>query len=290
MIKVGAFNFWPDFNYDNHFFLHTMKRLYGNDVQVCNDPRSCDVAFIAENYVPDGIDNTKTKVVSFMPEPKQVDYDNEKIDVYLSFDPTNHMKKNIRLPLWFIYINFFDMQDQRNPIPVVYPKTLYHNKWFTKEKTKFCVAPYSSALPLRVAVHNSLNQYKPTQGFGLPHGNGDFNRNETFKYDFISDYKFCMAFENTNKIGYVTEKLLQAKTAGCIPIYWGTQYAAVDFNEDSFINSSMFNTIEELLEYVKYVDQNEKIYQRMHNAPLFSYDIESRLGELTADLGELINV
>lgn len=290
MIKVGAFNFWPDFNYEDHFFLHMMKRLYGDDVQVCNDPRSCDVAFVAENYVPDGIDNTKTKVVSFMGEPKDVDYNNKKIDVYLSFDPTNHMKKNIRLPLWFIYMNFFDMQDQRNPIPVVCPKTLQTNEWFVKEKTKFCVAPYSVPSQLRVSVHNSLYEYKPTDGFGLPHGNGDKNKNERVKYNFISDYKFCMAFENTNKIGYVTEKLLQAKTAGCIPIFWGSQYAAVDFNEDSFINSSMFYTINELVEYVKYVDQNKKIYDKIHNASIFNYDVETRLDEIIKAFGDMLRV
>lgn len=48
-------------------------------------------------------------------------------------------------------------------------------------------------------------------------------------------YQVCMAFENSNLEGYVTEKLPAAFFAGCVPIYWGHQSVFQIFNKDAFI-------------------------------------------------------
>lgn len=41
------------------------------------------------------------------------------------------------------------------------------------------------------------------------------------KMDVIRDYKFCFCIENLEMPGYVTEKIIEALVAGCIPIYKG---------------------------------------------------------------------
>ena len=48
-------------------------------------------------------------------------------------------------------------------------------------------------------------------------------------------YRLCMAFENTNLDGYVTEKLPAAFFAGCVPVYWGHRSVFKIFNKDAFI-------------------------------------------------------
>ncbi len=42
------------------------------------------------------------------------------------------------------------------------------------------------------------------------------------KIDYLKDFQFNICPENSDRQGYVTEKLFQAIEAGCIPIYWGS--------------------------------------------------------------------
>ncbi|WP_116124943.1 glycosyltransferase family 10 domain-containing protein [Lewinella sp. IMCC34183] len=41
------------------------------------------------------------------------------------------------------------------------------------------------------------------------------------KLDFLRQYPFTICPENSDRAGYVTEKLFHAVAAGCVPIYWG---------------------------------------------------------------------
>lgn len=60
------------------------------------------------------------------------------------------------------------------------------------------------------------------------------------KRDFLGDYKFTVAFENSSAPGYHTEKILDPMQAGSIPIYWGDPTIARTFNPRSFINAAEF--------------------------------------------------
>lgn len=54
-----------------------------------------------------------------------------------------------------------------------------------------------------------------------------------------SKYKFVLAMENSNELGYVSEKIATALAAGAIPIYLGDDLAArYIFNESSFVSLS----------------------------------------------------
>ena len=288
MIKLSIHNFWPDFNYEENFFISLLKEIYENDIVVTNNINDCNLCLVAENYVPKEINRSKTKILTFMAEPKPVQYKDG--DYHLSFDPSRIDLKNVRLPLWYIYINFYNLQNQKNPIPAILPEELQDNKWFNTSKKHFCIAPFSAIKKERVEFYNLLNTYKETYGFGLPFGNGDHDRNQLRKYDAICPFRFAMAFENTCKTGYVTEKFLQAKTAGCIPIYWGDSYVLHDFNPESFIYANHFSSIQECLEYVKYVDSNEDVYQKIKNAPIFKYDIKNEFMNIKKQLKDVISL
>lgn len=265
-----------------------LKDIYGDDLILTNNPAECNLCLVAENYVPKEVNRSKTKILTFMAEPKPVQYKDG--DYHLSFDPSRYDLKNIRLPLWYIYINFYNLQNQKNPIPAVTVDQINYNKWSETKKDKFCVAPFSAVHKNRVDFFNLLNTYKQTHGFGLPFGNGDNDRNQLRKYNAICTFRFAMAFENTMKLGYVTEKLFQAKTAGCIPIYWGDSYCLSDFNPEAFIYVNNFSSPQECLEYVKYIDSNEHLYQKMKNAPLFKYDIVESLNSIKKQLKETITL
>ena len=63
-------------------------------------------------------------------------------------------------------------------------------------------------------------------------------------------YKFAFAIENKKVDGYVTEKIMNAFYAGCIPIYWGSSNVNDLFNKKSFINVNDFNSLDECVDYV----------------------------------------
>lgn len=288
MIKLCIKNFWPDFNYDENIFISLFSELYGNELIVTNNVFDCNLCIVAENYVPQEIDRNKTKILACMPEPKEVQYSSA--DYHLSFDPDRFDLNNIRFPLWHYYINYYNLKNQKNPIPVLAPDELENNVWYNKTKNNFCAAPFSSLRNNRIEFYNLLNSYKSTMGFGLPFNNGDEQRSELRKYEVISEFRFVMAFENTHKKGYVTEKLFHAKTSGAIPIYWGDEYCLCDFNPESFIYVNNFNSMQDCLEYIKYIDQNEELYQKMHKAPLFRYDVNDCFDNIKKRLKQMISI
>ncbi|CAE7615288.1 fucT [Symbiodinium natans] len=53
--------------------------------------------------------------------------------------------------------------------------------------------------------------------------------------ELLRPYTFALVFENKLVPGYVTEKIVNAFLAGCIPIYWGSRAVLDVFNPSSFI-------------------------------------------------------
>lgn len=43
------------------------------------------------------------------------------------------------------------------------------------------------------------------------------------KFAYLRQFRFNLCSENTNNLGYVTEKVFQAIQSGCIPVYWGNE-------------------------------------------------------------------
>jgi hypothetical protein len=95
--------------------------------------------------------------------------------------------------------------------------------------------------------------------------NGDWVQG---KLDFIKNYKFTIAFENSDSIGYTTEKLIHPMLANSIPIYYGNRDAARDgFNPRAFINGNDFNSLDELAKFVSELDQDDKRYMKLLREP-----------------------
>lgn len=89
------------------------------------------------------------------------------------------------------------------------------------------------------------------------------------KFDTMQKYKFAICYENVKEIpGYITEKILDAMFAGCVPIYWGANNITEHIPKNSFIDKRKFSTYEELYKYI----HNMKEYQYLEylkNAEVF---------------------
>jgi GR25 family glycosyltransferase involved in LPS biosynthesis len=170
----------------------------------------------------------------------------ESSDVFLNLGfPLQESEKYIRLPLWVLYINWFGADSQRlvNPTLLELEEVTSVEKaprWADREK--FCAFVVSNPrCDERNAAFKELNTWRGVDAAGALFNNVGYRLEggpgggggERAKLDFYKDYKFVLCYENRLMPGYTTEKLLHAKAAGCVPIYWGD---GEDFDESGFLN------------------------------------------------------
>jgi len=186
-----------------------------------------------------------------------------------------------RFPTYFMYIshfikngiiegfNFFE-QEYRN-IP---------------EKDKFCCFVGKSLLGKRGRFIEKLNSYKkvetnasPFNDFSLGFDGSSFNSSVP-KINFIKNYKFNIAFENNyrgqhasfpgsiikngelvNMGGLTNEKIVEPFVAGTIPIYWGNDRVAEEFNRNTFLNLHDFHNEDDLIKKIVELDSNDHLYR-----------------------------
>lgn len=134
------------------------------------------------------------------------------------------------------------------------------------DKTKFCNFLYSNPhCSTRNEFFRKLSEYKKVDA-----GGSLFNNVDRVPYgkeiEWMSDYKFSIAFENREREGYTTEKIVQAFLADTVPIYWGNPRVDEDFNPDAFINAYDFDNFDELSSYVKMVDHSDILYKSYQQA------------------------
>jgi len=118
---------------------------------------------------------------------------------------------------------------------------------------------------MRQNILNALNNYRSVASGGRFQNNVGGPVSD--KIEFQSKYKFCIACENTSMPGYSTEKLVQAFASNAIPIYWGDPHINNQFNPRSFINVSDFESLDDLVAYVRRVDEDDNLYMEIMQQP-----------------------
>ncbi len=178
-------------------------------------------------------------------------------DYAITFDYLDFEDRHLRYPLYLFYDSF-----KQNLVS----KRLDSN--YTNRKFCSFVVSNGTSDSMRNAVFEALNTYKRVDSGGKYQNNVGFFVKD--KQEFISKYKFNIAFENSYTNGYITEKLFDAKAADCIPIYWGGAAREIKswLNPKAFIDFYNFKDVLELVEFVKYLDSNDSAYLEMLNEPL----------------------
>jgi hypothetical protein len=127
------------------------------------------------------------------------------------------------------------------PSTLIKPAT-YNAEEIAGSKKYFCNFLYSHKVSYREEFFRQLSKYKKVDAPGKSMNNmagidtlyqGDIWQR---KRQFLSSYKFTIAFENYVYPGYQTEKLYDAMQANSIPIYCGDPHIDEIFNTRSFIN------------------------------------------------------
>jgi len=148
----------------------------------------------------------------------------------------------------FLWKNFKEIETKRHEVI----KNL--------NRTKFCAAIISNCSALfRLNFIKKLNKYKKVD----IEGKCRYNYNKIIiknKIEFLKNYKFSIAMENSKGDGYISEKIVDSFLAGTIPIYYG------DYLIDEFINPKTYilikgdRDIDAKIEYIKKIDNDINLY------------------------------
>jgi len=277
-LKINFVDFWPDFCKDNNYFYHLLNQKYN----VIIDEEEPDLLFFSVDYGrKKERDRYNCKKIFYTGESVSANFDDEnsleisnhqasysigRCDYAFTFDFSND-PRHFRLPLWVLQLDWFNKKGYGNPEFLLPLNKTQSNEYTQHDKSKFCAFIFNNPIPERVEAYEAFSRYKQVDGYGQPFNNWFYG--ESKKYDILKNYKFSICFENRIYGGYYTEKLFHAKTAGTIPIYHSDENVKLDFNEKSFINYNNFDSLPELVEYVREVDNNSNLYEGYLSEPLF---------------------
>lgn len=210
-----------------------------------------------------------TIYVGFSGEPHSLNPD--WFHINLIMEPTDLHRNIIALP------NFITNAYEFGLWPYLQlPRPLY-----PLDKKKFCTFVVRNGnCTIRNRFMQELSKYKKVECAGSFMNN--MTKHETAPEDdsvygdaylgFLQQYKFMICFENCKKPGYITEKILNAYMAGCIPIYWGSHEALTWLNPKAFLflKDETMNSMNHLIEQIKHIDQDPASYHAMFKEPLFT--------------------
>lgn len=262
-MKISFLDFWGDFDHSNNFFLDLLHGMYGAKL---SPPNEADIVIYTcfGNQHKD-IDRGKTKKIFYTGENIRPNFDD--CDYSFSFDFDSYDNRNIRLPLWMLQLDWFLNTNYFNPDYVIPLSKINSGPLVDKKKTKFCCTVFNNLSPYREEVYRALSAYKQVDGYGRPFNNWFYG--EKRKLEVLSDYKFNICFENSIYPGYYTEKMIHAKAAGCLPLYWADTNCSIDFNEKSFINLYDYNSIQSFVDKIIELDCSEEKYSEIQSKHLF---------------------
>lgn len=292
-LVVGFSDLWADANYEYNFWTLLLQeacptmKIRGIQITDSTVNQPMDLLIFGT------FGTTWTRVPSSVPKVHSTGENTgtktgSGVYLNLGFEKTNTEKGIYRFPLWIQYIDWFGADQARlvNPRSMPVDSVANVDMNMLQSKKKFCAFIVSNPTnPVRNEAFHQLSAYKHVDSAGrlfntvgetifteIPGGGGG----ELKKWEFLKDYKFSLTYENARGNGYVTEKFLAAKAAGCVPIYWGALNVTDDFSEGSFLNANECKTANDLIQLVQSIDESEENWLKMASMPCISIEKERK--------------
>lgn len=181
-------------------------------------------------------------------------------DLCLGFDYLTEANY-LRFPYWIValFTHTYTAQAIRQKIELI-NSTL-------AAKTDFCtLICRKDEIGIRSQISQAMQAIGPVSCAGRFQHNDDrlWTEFQQDKYRYLQRFEFNICPENSNREGYVTEKLFEAFQAGAIPIYWGSnnhpEPGLINPQAVLFWNSNGNNT--QLLETVQRLHQSPELYRK----------------------------
>lgn len=316
--KLIAFSdMWPGFNYNYNFIMDALR----NELHILN----LEVQILGVKYKDLDIDIRPDLVIfgpysnEWMSIPDSIpkvffsaenwgEPSHSSIRLWLTAsksESTDH----IRIPTWMTFIDWFSGRtelpsgDACDDNPIRMPLSLATNAHPIgfKDRTEFCGFVVSNPVcEFRNETFKAIDSYKRVNSGGALYNNiggqlslkyagggcGDIS-----KYKFFEQHRFTISFENSQAAGYITEKVLHSKMAGCVPIYWGDADADSDFVTGSIVNLSKVSSSAQVLEILKKLEANPDLCAKIAATPILNEEKKQKAFNIMSNMScKLLNI
>lgn len=256
-IKIDFIGFWEGFDKEHNMFTSVLEKKY--KIEISNTPDYIFCSMFGDPYEYCNYDAVR---IFYSGENYSPDFNI--FDYAMGFDFITYEDRYFRYPISM----------NNGSMPAAEKKHLDIADDIISSKPYFCNYIYgnSHAQKERTEIFELLSTYKRVESKGT-YLNNDKN-NEVIsswedKIAFQSKCKFSIAFESVSQRGFVTEKLIHAFAAKTVPIYFGDPLIGQQFNEKAFINCRNYKNFNEVLEYIKYLDENDEEYLKVLREPVW---------------------
>ncbi|MEI8305718.1 MAG: glycosyltransferase family 10 [Chloroflexales bacterium] len=246
--------------------------------EISNSPYDTDV--IIASHFGDGAYHLPRAVKIFLDGESGSEYAGERdkplsasfdADIYIG--PTANHSVLEKMGISCEYVPFASLSfGQRNKHAP--PDLLIKNPVTEQKKDLFCAYLAYNPIPRRENFFDVLKGTAEKDGMGvdaLGECSGTFMKtvrpSTRFSpgwldeaVDLLRPYRLAMAFENENVAGYVTEKLVNAYLAGCVPLYSGTEDAFEMFNKASLVYIDEFDSFSSAVSRILTIAKDKELY------------------------------
>lgn len=276
IIKVAWINWWKEFDPQRSFFKYFIEKEFNRIVVMVDledDPDLVISSIFGDYKNLSKINKIKTKTVIFTGECYSVH--SLGYDLSIGFDHEEDVKdpNYIRVPLWFFYIDWFNLRDANlMGDPQGLPLSYLSREGLAQPRDRFCL--FISSNPRcneRNLIYNIVNNAKKVDSGGKVAKNIEIpndSRMSRFmmRNRFEMQYRMSICCENKSSSGYCTEKIFMAFLAGSVPIYWGDPTVEIDFNPNAFINLNGVK-IDDIVNKVMEIENNPDKWIKMASTP-----------------------
>lgn len=179
----------------------------------------------------------------------------------------------LRFPLWIMYLfkpesTYEDIKKIVDEINNLHP-----------EKTDFCslVCRHGGDDNLRGKIFEAVSSVAEVKCAGKFMHNDDrlWKEYNNSKQAYLRNFKFNICPENSNRTGYVTEKLFEAFRSGVVPIYWGSDNNPEPglINKDAVIFWNPEGDNQAALAKIKELSSSAAAYREFVSQPRFTPEL-----------------
>lgn len=241
-IKIKFTDFWEGFEIEKFYLYKVLKEKY--EVTISDKPDY----LIFSCY---GNEHLKYNCIKIYYTGENLTPDFNLCDYAIGFDYLTYEDRYIRYPLYLMYETYLD----------TFKKIINRKLNKVKYNKKFCNMVVSNKnFDLRNDFYKELSKYKKIDSGGKYLNNIGYRVKD--KLQFQKKYKFSLAFENSSKNGYLTEKIFDAFAADTIPIYYGDPTVTELINPNTFILVKSKEDFKKAIKLIEKIDQNDKLYEK----------------------------
>ena len=263
-VRVAFHGFWAGFSLQVFHATHPYLRLKYKLIACRRRP---DVHFVSVYSLPGVIRNPADIAVprdgrtTVFYTRERVASDLSRFDWSISFDESS--ERNLYLPEWVQHLNRLGLTPWSLVRQTARRAEAMHGR-------QGCAYIFRHRVPQREAFFDRLATRMEVVSPGDSRNNHwRIVRTPAEKAAFLRHFRFNIAFENEAFPGYLTEKIVDAFTAGCVPIYHGDPHVERTFSPETFVHVRGESDYAAAVERILTVDGDPSRLRAMqHAAPL----------------------